>query len=73
MTGKQTLDRSAFQQLYPFRSNYLDIDGLAYHYLDEGSGDPIIMVHGNPTWSFYYRCLVTALSPRYRTIVPILF
>jgi haloalkane dehalogenase len=43
---------------------------LAYHYLDEGEGDPLVMVHGNPTWSFYFRALVSALSPRYRTIVP---
>jgi len=66
----QAFDKSAFLELYPFRSNYLDIGGLAYHYLDEGAGDPIVMIHGNPTWSFYYRRLVAALSPTYRTIVP---
>lgn len=47
-----------------------DRDGLRLHYLDEGQGDPVVMVHGNPTWSFYYRRLVEALSPSYRTIVP---
>lgn len=56
--------------LYPYRSNYLDLNGLRYHYLDEGRGDPLVMVHGNPTWSFYYRNLVNALSDRYRIIVP---
>ena len=40
------------------------------HYLDEGSGDPIVMVHGNPSWSFYYRNLVQALSGDHRCIVP---
>ncbi|ACM21493.1 haloalkane dehalogenase, putative [Geotalea daltonii FRC-32] len=55
---------------YPFTSNYLDLNGLAYHYLDEGSGDPVVMVHGNPSWSFYYRNLVLALRDRYRCIVP---
>ncbi|MCB9592714.1 MAG: alpha/beta fold hydrolase [Sandaracinaceae bacterium] len=40
------------------------------HYLDEGSGPPVVMVHGNPSWSFYYRRLVTALSPTNRCIVP---
>ncbi len=40
------------------------------HYLDEGSGEPVVMVHGNPTWSFYYRNLVLALRDRYRCIVP---
>jgi cis-3-alkyl-4-acyloxetan-2-one decarboxylase len=55
---------------YPFTGHYLDLDGLRYHYLDEGSGEPVIMVHGNPSWSFYYRNLVLALRDRYRCIVP---
>jgi haloalkane dehalogenase len=37
------------------------LNGLKYHYIDEGEGDPIVMVHGNPTWSFYYRELIKAL------------
>jgi haloalkane dehalogenase len=48
----------------------LDRGGLRYHYLDEGQGEPVVMVHGNPTWSFYYRRLVEALRPAYRAIVP---
>ena len=45
--------------------------GLRYHFLDEGQGEPVVMLHGNPTWSFYYRKLVEALVPAgYRTIVP---
>ena len=40
------------------------------HYLDEGAGDPVVMLHGNPTWSFYYRNLVLALRDNYRCIVP---
>lgn len=55
---------------YPFTGRYLDLDGLRYHYLDEGSGEPVVMVHGNPSWSFYYRNLVVALRDRYRCIVP---
>jgi cis-3-alkyl-4-acyloxetan-2-one decarboxylase len=55
---------------YPFTGKYLDRDGLRYHYLDEGSGDPVVMVHGNPSWSFYYRNLVLALRGKYRCIVP---
>ncbi len=58
------------KKYYPFTSHNLDLDGLAYHYLDEGSGDPVVMVHGNPSWSFYYRNLVLALRDRYRCIVP---
>lgn len=61
---------SAFRHLYPFKSRYMDLNGLKYHYLDEGSGNPVVMVHGNPTWSFYFREVVKGLSPRYRTVVP---
>ena len=55
---------------YPFAGKTLDRDGLAYHYLDEGEGAPVVMVHGNPSWSFYYRNLVLALRDRFRCIVP---
>jgi len=64
------IDISRFRHLYPFRSHHLMRQGLKYHFLDEGSGDPIVMIHGNPTWSFYFRKLVKTLSPRFRTIVP---
>jgi haloalkane dehalogenase len=65
-----TIDIRTFAHLYPFRSHFLEMGGLRYHYLDEGSGDPVVMIHGNPTWSFYYRKLVSALAPGYRAIVP---
>jgi cis-3-alkyl-4-acyloxetan-2-one decarboxylase len=58
------------KQEYPFTGKQLDLDGLAYHYLDEGKGPPVVMVHGNPSWSFYYRNLVLALQDRHRCIVP---
>ncbi|HLA86062.1 MAG TPA: alpha/beta fold hydrolase [Thermoguttaceae bacterium] len=61
---------SAWRELYPFESHYLTINGLRYHYLDEGRGPVVLMVHGNPTWSFYFRDLVLALRNRYRVIVP---
>jgi len=64
------IDTSGFRHLYPFTSHYLDVNGLKYHYVDEGTGDPIVMIHGNPTWSFYYRTLISALSRQYRTIAP---
>lgn len=58
------------KSLYPFESHFLDLDGERYHYLDEGSGEVLLMVHGNPTWSFYYRNLVLYLRGQYRVIVP---
>jgi len=58
------------RSLYPFASHFVDRGGLRYHYLDEGQGEPVVMLHGNPTWSFYYRNLVLALRDSYRCIVP---
>lgn len=58
------------KDIYPFKNSYLDLNGLRLHYLDEGNGDPVVMVHGNPTWSIYYRNLVHALKGSFRTIVP---
>jgi cis-3-alkyl-4-acyloxetan-2-one decarboxylase len=55
---------------YPWKGEYLDLAGNQLHYLDEGEGEPLVMVHGNPTWSFYYRNLVKAFSDRHRCIVP---
>jgi pimeloyl-ACP methyl ester carboxylesterase len=56
---------------YPFTGHFFDTGaGVRMHYLDEGRGPPVVMVHGNPTWSFYYRNLVRRLSGRYRCIVP---
>jgi haloalkane dehalogenase len=45
-------------------------DGLRYHYVDEGHGEPVVMVHGNPTWSFYYRGLVGGLRDHHRVVAP---
>jgi len=58
------------RSLYPFKGHRIDIGGHAYHYLDEGLGEPVVMLHGNPTWSFYYRDLVLALREQHRTLVP---
>ena len=55
---------------YPFTAKKISIDGHRLAYLDEGQGPVIVMLHGNPTWSFYYRNLVTLLRDSYRVIVP---
>ncbi len=59
-----------WRRLYPFESHYLDRGPLRYHYLDEGHGEPVVMVHGNPTWSFYFRELIMALRGDYRCVAP---
>ncbi|MDA2927284.1 alpha/beta fold hydrolase [Acidobacteria bacterium AH-259-G07] len=58
------------RHLYDFQSHYLDRNGHKYHYLDEGYGKPVVMIHGNPSWSFMYRELVVSLRGSYRVIVP---
>lgn len=53
---------------YNFKSSFFKIGDNKLHYIDEGVGDVIIMVHGNPTWSFFYRKLITLLSKKFRVI-----
>ena len=65
-----TVDTSGFRHLYPFDSHFTKVCGRRLHYLDEGEGPPVLMLHGNPTWSFYYRSLVAGLSGDHRTLVP---
>jgi haloalkane dehalogenase len=60
------VDRKA----YPFKPHYFEIDGRRMHYIDEGQGPPIVLVHGTPTWSFLYRHMIQALVPGYRCVAP---
>ncbi|MFZ1993605.1 MAG: alpha/beta fold hydrolase [Solirubrobacteraceae bacterium] len=55
-------------ELYPFESRWLQSAAGRVHYIDEGSGRPILMCHGNPTWSFLYRHLILQLRDRFRCI-----
>jgi len=48
----------------------MDLNGFKYHFVDEGAGEPVVMIHGNPTWSFYFRELIKALAPDVRVIAP---
>jgi len=58
----------AWRDLYPFESHSVSLGPHRLHYLDEGHGDPLLFVHGNPTWSFYWRNLVLALRGSNRCI-----
>ncbi|MGD9719931.1 MAG: alpha/beta fold hydrolase [Pirellulales bacterium] len=57
-----------WQSLFPCESRAIDLDGLRYAYVDEGQGPTLLAVHGNPTWSFYWRNLIRGLSPHYRVL-----
>ena len=58
-----------WRTLYPFQSRQLVVGGHRYHYLDEGQGEVLLLVHGNPTWSFYWRNVIRALATKYRLVV----
>ena len=59
------------QSEYPFKSNFIKVKSYNYHYIDEGEGeDTLLMIHGNPSWSFMYRNLITEFSKKYRVIAP---
>lgn len=55
---------------YPFESRWLERAGSAMHYVDEGEGRPVLMLHGNPTWSFLYRRVIRDLRDECRCIAP---
>ncbi len=65
-----TIRDETFEGLYPFTPHYYTHQGLDIHYIDEGSGEPVIMVHGDPTWGFLYRNFISPLSRHHRCIVP---
>jgi haloalkane dehalogenase len=54
--------------MFPFQSRFLSIDGHVVHYVDEGRGPVLLMLHGNPTWSFVWRHLIASLRDRFRCI-----
>jgi haloalkane dehalogenase len=70
--GDQSARRPAWlsEDLFPFADQYADIDGARVHYVDEGSGPPLLLLHGNPTWSFLYRDIIAGLRDRFRCIAP---
>lgn len=60
-----------WRRLYPYTGKRFDRGGgIHLHWLDEGRGDPVVMLHGNPSWSFYFRALVAELSRDHRCVVP---
>jgi haloalkane dehalogenase len=58
------------QDLFPYESRFAELGGATVHYVDEGEGPPLLLLHGNPTWSFLYRNIIAGLRDRYRCIAP---
>ncbi len=55
---------------FPNCYNFVRIDNHKMHFVDSGSGQPVLMIHGNFFWSFFYRFLIKALAPTHRVIAP---
>jgi len=58
---------------FPYEPNYVEINGGRLHYIDEGEGEVILCLHGEPSWSFLYRKMIAPLKKNYRVIAPDFF
>ncbi len=59
------------KSLFPFKNNFIEVKkGIKVHYIDEGKGPVVLMLHGNPTWSFLYRKMIAELKDDFRLIAP---
>jgi len=59
-----------FDGTFPFAPHYAGINGFEMHFVDEGRGEPIVLIHGDPTWGYLYRTFIPILSQHRRCIVP---
>lgn len=59
-----------FQNLpgFPFQPHYVEVNGLRVHYVDEGRGEVILCLHGEPSWSYLYRKMIPPLAEHYRVL-----
>ncbi len=68
LTGQAEMPNWLDRNEYPFESNYFNLPMGKMHYVDEGKGEPIVMVHGNPAWSFEFRNVIKEMSKTNRCI-----
>ncbi len=59
-----------FDGTWPFEARYTEAPGFRMYYVDEGKGETVLALHGEPTWGYLFRNLINALSPRHRVIAP---
>ncbi len=55
---------------FPYKPHYVEVDGLRMHYVDEGSGEVVLCLHGEPTWSYLYRKMIPGLAEKHRVVAP---
>jgi haloalkane dehalogenase len=68
--ARAIIERLGLADEYPFESRFVATPHGRMHYVDEGRGDPVLCLHGNPTWSFLYRNFVKGLASDHRVIAP---
>ncbi len=69
--GQKALKFEVDEALFPFARHWVDLDrGARIHYVDEGEGPVLLLLHGNPTWSFLYRHLIDRLRNDFRVVAP---
>ncbi len=64
------LTNETFGGTWPYQPRFFEHEGVRLHYVDEGGGEPIVMLHGNPTWGYLYRNFIPTLSESNRCVVP---
>ncbi len=70
MTSTQNISGQNISADFPFESHYVEVHGSRIHYVDEGTGDPILFLHGNPTSSYLWRNIIPHVTPLGRAIAP---
>ena len=63
-------ERFAYLPDYPYQPRYVEVEGLRMAYVEHGTGDPILLLHGEPTWGYLWRRVIPPLAGRGRVIVP---
>jgi cis-3-alkyl-4-acyloxetan-2-one decarboxylase len=63
---------ATFDNTFPFAPRFTDVPGFEMHYVDEGprDGEVVLCLHGEPTWGYLFRHLISALSPTHRVVAP---
>jgi pimeloyl-ACP methyl ester carboxylesterase len=67
---KEDIRGETFHGTFPFKPNFKEINGFQMHYVDEGKGEPVVCVHGEPTWGYLYRRFILPLAKSNRVVVP---
>jgi haloalkane dehalogenase len=70
MSVYRTPDERFAPLAFPFEPRYLEQDELRMHYVDEGRGDPVLCLHGEPTWAYLYRRMIPTLARSARVVAP---